>query len=300
MNMSYQRIIRAVVLVCCCCTGFGSAVWGQQQTDHQSHGGHTVQGAEIAQPHPAETVSPVAVQEHGSLAVDGGRDPHAYSGGYGFGPLPRLQMADQHSFGALLVNRLEGQWHDGGPPVIVYDLQAWYGRSYDRLLVKAEGMIERGRLEESHSEGYWSHALTAYWDGLLGVRYDGGEKPGQGWLACGLHGLTPYWVELKAGLYLGHTGQLSARIEAEYELLLSQRLVLQPRVETRFFSKRDASREIGAGLSELTAGLRMRYEFSREFAPYLGVEWYLPVGETRRITGTPDQTRLVAGLRLRF
>lgn len=303
MTIHLQQVIRFAVrhglLACCCSFGLAGIAWSQQGegTPHDGHAGH---GTEIGQVSPAAEPADSVHDRHGVQQPEQARDPAAYSDGYGFGPLPRMQMSDQHAFGALVANRLEGQWHANGPPELVYDLQAWYGGSYDRLLLKAEGAVKQGRLDEAHTEAYWSHAVSPYWDALLGLRYDSGEKPGQGWLACGLQGLAPYWVELKVNLYLGHTGQLAARLEAEYELLLTQRLILQPRLEATLYSKRDEQRETGSGLSEVTAGLRLRYEFSREYAPYLGVEWYLPVGESRRISGKAEETRLVAGLRLRF
>lgn len=259
------------------------------------HAGHAVHGT-------VGVATPLTIQTdqgHGSDA-EPLRDPDAYAEGVGFGPLPRVAMGDQHLFGGVLLNRLEGQWHHDGPPVWLYDLQAWYGRSFGRLLLRSEGEFTGSELDMTRTELYWAQAFSAYWDALIGLRVDLGDQPGQSWLALGVQGLTPYWIELKAGLYLGHTGQVAAKLEAEYEQLVTQRLVLQPRVELKLHSRRDVDRETGAGLSELSAGVRMRYECSREVAPYLGVEWHSLYGETRDIKGKSGDIRLLGGVRLRF
>lgn len=239
---------------------------------------------------------------HGSASneIQPLRDPDAYSEGVGFGPLARIEMGDGHLFGGALLNRLEGQWHENAQPVWLYDLQAWYGRSFARLLLRSEGELKGGKLDKSQTDLYWVQALSAYWDALIGVRADIGKTPGQGWLALGLQGLAPYWIELKAGLYVGHNGQVAAKLEAEYEQLLTQRLVMQPRLELKLHSRRDAVRETGSGLSALAAGVRVRYEFTREVAPYLGVEWHTAFGETRGITGESGEFRYVGGVRLRY
>lgn len=246
----------------------------------------------------------------GGSAPPDARDPHAYSDGYtlenGAYALPgmrQLRMADEHRFGSLLVNRLE-YVHSDGADSGAYDAQAWWGTTYDRLVLKGEGDYADGRLEDARTELLWGHAVSPYWDRQLGARYDGGEGPGRGWLALGLQGLSPYWFEVDATAYLGDEGRTALRLEAEYELLLSQRLILQPRTEANLYSRDDPERGIGSGLSDLSAGLRLRYEFSRQFAPYVGMEWSEKIGQTRdmaKAEGTAvDETRLVAGLRWWF
>ena len=265
------------------------ATAADEHAGHAGHGGHG-----------AATVVPARPDQGAGGDAEPLRDPDAYAEGVGYGPLPRLVMGDQHLFGGLLLNRLEGQWHHEGPPVWLYDLQAWYGRSFGRLLLRSEGEFTGSSLDMTRTELYWAQAVAAYWDALIGLRADLGDQPGQSWLALGLQGLTPYWIELKAGLYLGHTGQMAAKLEAEYEQLLTQRLVLQPRVELKLHSRRDVDRETGSGLSELAAGVRLRYEVTREVAPYLGFEWHGVYGETRDISGESGELRLLGGVRLRF
>lgn len=231
------------------------------------------------------------------------RDPHAYSGGYDFGPIPRPRLADEHSFGSLLIDRFESvQTSDNSSAA--YDLQGWFGRDYDRAVLKAEGEVDDGKVQEARTELLWGHAVAAYWDTQLGLRHDSGVDPARNWLAFGVQGLAPYWFEVGATAYVGEEGRSALRLEAEYELLFTQRLILQPRFEASLYGKRDEARELGSGLSDATAGLRLRYEIRRQFGPYLGVEWHGLYGETadfaRAADEPTDETRWVAGLRAWF
>jgi copper resistance protein B len=261
-------------------------------------------------------MTPGGSMNSGSMDMQGGpapidaRDPHAYSGGYTLesGPYARpgpreLRMADEHNFGALLIDRLERVYTDNGDAT-AYDAQAWFGRDYDRLVLKAEGDVARGRLQEARTEALWGHAVATFWDTRLGARYDYGVGSDRGWLAFGIQGLAPYWFNVDATAYAGSRGRTALRLGAEYEMLLTQKLILQPRIEMNLYGKRDEAREIGRGLSDASAGLRLRYEFTRQIAPYVGVEWARKFGGTAdfaRVAGEATQnTRLVAGLRFWF
>jgi len=253
------------------------------------------------------TTSPAASGSHGSHAsMQGGspppdaRDPHAYSNGLRFGPDRQLHMMDEQNHFTFLVDRLE--WvRSNGSDSGAYEMEARYGGDYNRMVITSEGHAAKGALEEGRSELLWSHALAAYWDSRLGVRLDHGVGPERGWLAFGLKGLAPYWFEIDASLYAGDQGRTAARLEADYELLITQRLVLQPRVEVNAYGQRDVERGIGAGLSEFSAGIRLRYEIRREFAPYVGIEWAGKYGGTARAARAagedPSAWRFVAGLR---
>lgn len=246
----------------------------------------------------------------GGLVPADARDPHAYSGGYTLdsGPyvLPasqRLRLADEHNFGALLVNRLERGYardHNG----TAYDAQAWFGRDYDRLVFKAEGDAARGKLQEARTELLWGHAIAAFWDTQLGVRYDSGVGPDRGWLAFGVQGLAPYWFEIDAAAYLGESGRTALRLGAEYELLFTQKFILQPRIEINLHGKSDPARDVGSGMSDALAGVRLRYEFTRQFAPYAGIEWAGKFDETANFARAAGEktreTRWVAGMRFWF
>ncbi len=252
----------------------------------------------------ASSTSTGMAMDHGNMqggtAPPDARDPHAYSDGLTFGPHQHMMHSDQQSFAALMVDRLEAVRTPDATHG-AYDLQFRYGRDYDRAVLKAEGEFADGRLEEAHTELLWSHAVAAYWETQMGVRYDSGEEPGRGWLAFGVQGLAPYWFEIEATAYVGDEGRSALRLHAEYELLLTQRLVLQPRIESNLYGKDDAERALGPGLSDAIGGLRLRYEIKREFAPYIGVEYAAKFGDTADYAEAAGedagQTRWVAGLR---
>jgi len=262
-----------------------------------SESGHDMSGTDQG------GMSPGPPRMQGGSAPPDARDPNAYSDGYDFGPMPRAHMDHEHSFGTLLVDRFETvSTRDNSSAA--YDLQAWYGRTYDRAVLKAEGERDGGELQHARTELLWGHAAAAYWDTQLGVRYDGGAEPSRRWLAFGVQGLAPYWFELDAAAYVGVQGRTALRFAAEYELLLTQKLILQPRLEANAYGKRDAERRLGAGLSDLAAGVRLRYEIRREFAPYVGIERTGKFGTTaddaRAAGEDTHDTRLVAGLRFWF
>ena len=152
------------------------------------------------------------------------RDPHAFADGFDFGPY-QLTLADTQNFGSLLVDNLEAVRSDGNSST-AYDLQAWYGRSYDRLVLKAEGGIDGDQLEDARTELLWGHAIRPYWDGQIGLRYDSGEGPNRTWLGFGVQGLAPYWFEVDATAYVGENGRTALRLDASYDLLLTQKLIL--------------------------------------------------------------------------
>lgn len=236
----------------------------------------------------------------GGAAPAEARDPHDYSGGYDFGMLPRHHTGDVAYRSVIKMDRLENvQTRDNA--FAEYDLQAWLGKDYDRLTLKAEGEVDEGDLHEARTELLWGHALATFWDAQLGLRYDSGLAPDQKWLALGVQGLAPYWFEVDATAYIGERGHSALNLEAEYELLLTQKLVLQPRLAATLYGRRDAARELGGGLSDLSGGLRLRYEIRREFAPYLGVEWNGKFGGTadyaRAAGERRSETRIVAGVR---
>ncbi len=255
--------------------------------------------------------------DHGSMGDAQGatppadaRDPHAYSGGYGLGVGPyalagtrQLKLADEQNFGSLLMNRFERVNSSYGNS-FSYDAQAWFGRDYDRLVIKAEGDLLEGKVPEARTEVLWGHAFAPFWDTQLGLRSDSGGGSERRWLAVGVQGLAPYWFGVDAVAYIGEGGRTALRLGAEYEVLLTQKLILQPRVEFNIYGQADEAREIGSGLSNGTAALRLRYEINRQLAPYIGVEWKGKYGATADLARTAgertEESRWVAGVRFWF
>lgn len=206
-----------------------------------------------------------------------------------------------HSF--VLFNRLEGFFGDGAGG-LAWEGQSWIGGDSHKLWLRSEGERAGGHTESADLELMYGRGISPWWDLLVGLRHDFKPGSGQDFVAIGFQGMAPYKFEVAATAYVGESGQTSARIELEYELLLTNRLILQPLVEMEFHGRSDEARGIGSGLGSIEAGIRMRYEITRQFAPYVGLVRERAFGETasfRRDEGEPaDDTRWVAGMRVWF
>lgn len=250
--------------------------------------------------HGMHAMPPMRMQ--GGAAPPDARSPD-YSDGMGYGHMAGMDRQDVAPQGMLLFDQLEAfdGLHGNGQS---WEMEGWYGTDLDKLWLRSEGEHAGGRFDDSDVEALWSHAVAAYWDTQLGVRNDFGGGPSRQWFAFGVEGLAPYWFEVQATAYAGPSGRTAARLQVDYELLFTQRLILQPELEVNLYGKADPQRRIGSGLSDASFGLRLRYEFHRQFAPYVGVVW------TQRYGGTADFARderqpafdrqLVAGLRIWF
>ena len=181
-----------------------------------------------------------------------------------------MDMDDAAAVGKVMLDQLELEGGAGGT-ALTWDGQAWYGGDYNKVWLKTEGSPDSGDYDASRNELLWDHALTRWWDLQTGVRYDLGHGPARGWAAVGVEGLAPDWFDVEATLYLGEAGRTAARLQVEHDLLLTQRLIVQPEIETNFYGKSDAARDVSSGLSDLQVALRLRYEIRRELAPYVGV-----------------------------
>lgn len=207
-------------------------------------------------------------------------------------------------FAMVRFDRAEVQLSDD-ETVGVWDADAWYGGDINKVWLKTEGeyAFDENEFEEAEVQLLWSRAVSRYFDLQTGVRYDF-EPGGLAHAVLGFQGLAPYWFEVDGAAFLSEEGDLTASFEAEYELLLTNRLILQPRIEAGFSAQDIPGRELGSGLTDLQAGLRLRYEIRREFAPYIGVEYQSAFGGTADYIeasgGEADDTRLLIGLRTWF
>ena len=203
----------------------------------------------------------------------------------------------------VLFDQLDWQDAEEGN-LISWDAAAWVGRDLDKLWLRTEGERADGTTESLDLEVLWGHAFARWWEFVAGARHDFEPGPSQTWAAFGVQGVAPYKFEVQATAYLGEAGQTAAELEGEYEVLLTNRLILQPRVELRFHGKDDFERGIGSGLSTTELGLRLRYEIRRELAPYIGVAWEHKSGDTAdlaRLNGEAvEDTRWLAGLSIWF
>lgn len=226
-----------------------------------------------------------------------------YSDGAGHGDMTGMDMLDDASLGMLLIDRLE-YFDARNANGAALDAQAWYGNDANKLWLKAEGERSDGRLQKLRTEALWDRPFGIYWNTQLGVRHDFGVGPDRTWAAFGVQGLAPYWFEVDAAFYVGQSGRTALRLESDYELLLTQRLILQPRFEVNFYGRNDPQRDIGSGLSDAELGVRLRYEFTRQFAPYIGVEAARKFGKTADFAHAAGESvfdpRLVAGFRIWF
>ena len=268
---------------------------------------HAAMGHAPAAQEPAEAVDHAAMGHDMPMPPDQPRTP-----------IPALTEADRsaafpdvaghavhdnaiHSY--WLLDRLEG-WNADPGTGIGWEAVSWIGTDLDRLWLRSEGERVDGSLESADVEVLYGRSVAPWWDVVAGVRHDFGEGPSQSFAAIGVMGLSPYKFEVEATAYIGQSGQTAARLEAEYDTLLTNRLILQWQAEADLYGRDDARRGIGSGLSTVEAGLRLRYEFTRQFAPYIGIVHERAFGGTadsrRDRFDDIDDTRIVAGLRIWF
>ena len=184
------------------------------------------------------------------------------------------------------------------------EAQAWIGKDLNKLWVKVDAERRDGETEAAELQALYSHAITSYWDMQIGLRKDIKPTPARNWAVLGVQGLAPYFFDVDAALFVGESGRTALRASAEYELLFTQRLILSPNLEINVYGQNDEQTATGAGLSDAKAGLRLRYEIRREFAPYVGINWSKKFGATanfaKAINEPISDTDLVLGLRFWF
>jgi copper resistance protein B len=212
-------------------------------------------------------------------------------------------MDDDPLLTMLVVEQLEIRETDGDNP-LVWDAEGWLGKDLHKLWIKTDGEYVDERVEEMELQLLYSRAVAPYWDLQLGWRRDIRPTPERDWMAFGLKGLAPYFFDIDASLFVGESGRTAARLKAEYEVMLTQRLILAPEVELNLHGKDDSDTETGSGFSDIEAGLRLRYEVRREFAPYIGLNWTRLYGNTadfaREEGEDVDDLQMVLGVRFWF
>jgi len=211
-------------------------------------------------------------------------------------------VMDQELFAHLIFNQLEGRWN-GSNTEFRWEGQGWVGTDYDKLWIKSEGTLQSGGvLDDGQHQFLYGRAITTYFDLQGGLRSDIDSRPTRNWAAFGIQGLAPHFFDLEVTGFVSVQGHLAAKLEASYDLLLTQRLILQPQIELDIYSKADPVRLVGAGFSDIDTGLRLRYEFNRKFAPYLGVVYEGKFGQTasyaKRAGESTGDFRFVFGLRI--
>jgi copper resistance protein B len=213
-----------------------------------------------------------------------------------------MQMEDDAPYGMILLDQFEWREIDG-EDAQAWELQTFYGTDYNKLWFETEGERVQGD-ESGRAELLWDRIISPWWSIQSGVRQDFSEGPSRTWAAIGLQGLAPYFFEIDAAVYVGEQGRTAARFSADYDMLITQRWVLQPEIEFELYGKDDPANALGSGLADAELGLRLRYEVRREFAPYIGIHWERKFGRTadlaREAREDLDEVSFVAGLRAWF
>ncbi|HYQ23923.1 copper resistance protein B [Stenotrophomonas sp.] len=257
------------------------------QMDHTTMD-HSAMGHDMSMPAPSEPREPIPVPTDADRAaafppIDHGAMQHA----------PEINSL-------LLIDRLE-HWDGRNGNGQAWEATGWIGGNINRLWLRSDGERSGSRTESSSLEALYGRSVSPWWDVLVGVRQDFRPADSRTWAALGIQGLAPYKFESSATLYLGSGGQVLAKAEVEYEVLLTNRLILQPVVEATLAAKDEPEYGIGRGLNKVETGLRLRYEFSRRFAPYIGISHERSFGDAADAAGDHARdTRWVAGVRMWF
>ena len=215
----------------------------------------------------------------------------------------RQPVHDNEIFYTFQGDRLEYQTKEGND-VLLWDVQAWVGTDYNKLYLESEGtwLNDEDDFEEIELELLYSRNIATFWDLHAGIRHDFEPHPTRTFAALGFQGMAPYWFEVDTTAYVSEDGDVSAALEIEYDLLLNQRLIFQPRFETSIAVQEVEEYGVGQGINSIELGARLRYEIRREFAPYIGISWYRKIGETENLAEKEDEntnvTSFVIGIKV--
>jgi copper resistance protein B len=279
----------------------GSLALGDEPQESAPHHHVASQG-----PEPQPPAAPTANDE-GTESEAAHVPPEPPQHSMGDMPYPEMaaimQMDDTARTSKVLFDQLE--WRNAAEGnAAVWDAEGWYGGDYNKVWLRSEGERVGGTTQNARADLLWDHTFARWWSVQAGGRQDFGGGPGRTWAAVGVQGRAPYWFDTEATFYVGEQGRTAVRLKTEYELLFTQRLILQPEGEANLYGKADPARQLGSGLSDLEIGLRLRYELRREFAPYIGFIWSRQFGGTadrvRESGGNPSDVQFVAGLRAWF
>lgn len=218
----------------------------------------------------------------------------------------RRQLRSEHG-GAIIsnvmVDRAEFQVGDD-QTIFHWEGEAWIGGDINRFVFKTEGEAGEDDVESAEVQALYSRAIGPYFDLQAGVRYDIEPRPNRAYAVLGFEGVAPYWFETTGALFVSDEGEVSARLEGSYDARLTQRLILQPRAEINVSADDIPELELGSGVTDVELGLRLRYDITRNFSPYVGVSYEAKLGDTADYASAAGEdesdTRLVFGVRARF
>ena len=200
----------------------------------------------------------------------------------------------------LMLDKFEVGRIDGNN-TLSWESGFWIGKDLNKLWVKSDGERVAGETESTENRILYSKAISPFWDLQAGLRHDTTPGNSRNYATFGLQGLAPYYFETDANVSLGKNSQVKLNLSFEYEMMLTQKLVLSPEIGLNAYTKNDKEMGIGSGLSDIEAGLRLRYEIKREFAPYIGVNWSKKFGNTADLVsnegGDTSEAMFVLGVR---
>jgi len=215
---------------------------------------------------------------------------------------------DNAIFSYAVLDQFEYRVPNHGEERLGWEGMAWIGYDYDRLWIEHEGerSVEGSEHGETETDLRYSRLVTAFWHAQGGVRYANDwadDVYADTWsVVVALQGVVPYMVEVDTSLALSEDGDLWFEAEGEYDLRVTQRLVLQPRADFSLFAQDIPEQHVGAGLGPVDLDVRLRYEFTRRFAPYLGIRYHVTVGETADLVEAAgektEQLVFLGGLRI--
>ncbi len=212
-------------------------------------------------------------------------------------------MAVNSVFTHVLLDQFEGRT-DGPNNELRWDGEGWVGTDMDKLWIKSEGFVSNGTVSDGDQEALYDRPIPRlrYFDMQAGIRADLDSDPGRVWAAVGMEGMAPYYFAFAPTFYISDSGHYAGRLNGSYDLFLTQRWIVQPQAELNFYSKDDPPRKTGTGLAEIDTGLRLRYEVSRKFAPYIGFAYNGKFGSTavyaKQAGQRADDARFVFGIRI--
>ncbi|OKH17680.1 copper resistance protein CopB (plasmid) [[Limnothrix rosea] IAM M-220] len=215
---------------------------------------------------------------------------------------------DSQSFSVLIFDQLEYRVNDGEDS-FNWDVIGWKGGDYQRIWLKTEGDVglDTGA-GEAEIQLLYGKLIAPFWDFQAGLRYDQeygeAENAGRAFAVVGVQGLSPYLFEVDAALFLSDEGDVSARLSAEQQLLITQKLSLQPEIEMNIAAQKVEEFGVGSGINDIELGLRLRYEINRNFAPYVGITWGTKLFETADLARSEGKEvsdfSVVGGVKLLF
>jgi len=232
-----------------------------------------------------------------------------YSDGYEYRHMAGWEDTDEIVFGKLIADQLEYRSNNSGNNSLRWDVQGWRGTDYHKLWMKFEGDQEQStKVGALELQTLYSHAVSPFWDIQAGIRFDqsygAGASDQRIFAVVGFQGLAPYWFDLEPALFISDKGDVSARITGTYDLLFTQRLILQPRLEINLAFSDVPEFGVGKGINDIQLGMRLRYEMTREFAPYIGIAQQKTLGTTANFVSLAGEAvnnvSLIAGLRWWF